>query len=110
MGGYSTVWSGTAFDCLGFGDEILLIHSRFESGTATKTCNNGMIVGHNLNRTFNGLTDSILFTSEVIIQLPLLNDTNNTLEGETVKCARDGVYVIGTHTITYTRHFNGTCT
>ena len=107
-GGVATLWKGTAFDCLGQGNEILLRHSQFESGGATGTCNNGMIIGRNLNRTFDGPNHSI-FTSQLIIHLPLLNTTNNRLVGRTVECARssDSINIIGNHTITYTRHSSG---
>ena len=94
----------TAFDCLGQGNEILLRHTQFEFGGATEVCNNGMIIGRNLNRTFDGFTDSI-FTSQLIINLPLPNATNNTLDGRTVECTfsdLDGITVIGGHTIAVT--------
>ena len=106
VGGGITKWSGTAFDCSGQSNVILLRHSQFELGRATGECNNGMhmIIGHNLNRTFDG--PSSTFTSQLIIHLPLLNPTNNTLEGETVECIFDNglrEMTIGTHTIAYTR-------
>ena len=106
VGGFATIWRGTAFDCLGLGNEILLRHTQFESGRATGVCNNGMITGHNLNRTFDGFTDSI-FTSELIIHLTLLNSTSNTLEGLTVECASDSINFIGSYTIAYTRLSSG---
>ena len=43
MGGGTTVWRGTAFDCLEQSDEIVLRRFHFESGRATGECNNGMI-------------------------------------------------------------------
>ena len=107
VGGFSTIWRGTAFDCPGVGNEILLRHSRFsKSGLPMGDCNGGNIIGHDRNRTFDGQTDS-KFTSELTIHLPLLNTTSNTLEGETVECTRDAVDVIGTHTIAYTRNLSG---
>ena len=106
VGGFATIWGGTAFDCLGRGNEILLRHSQFsESGLEMGECNDGNIIGRDRNRTFDGLADS-KFTSQLTIHLPLLNTTSNTLEGETVECTRDGVDVIGTHTISYTRNIN----
>ena len=107
MGLGSTVWSGTAFDCPERGNEILLRHSQFESGGAVGECNNGMIIGHFHNRTFDGLNSK--YTSQLTIQLPSLNATNNTLEGKTVECIYDNgmmVTVIDTHTITYTSKIN----
>ena len=65
-------------------------------------------IGRNLNRTFDGLNST--YTSQLIINLPLLNATNNTLEGETVECIFDnGLHdtSISTYTIAYTRE--GTC-
>jgi hypothetical protein len=107
MGGFSTVWRGTAFDCPGRLNEIELRHTRFnETGLATGECNNGNIIGRGRNRTFDGHTDS-KFTSQLTIHLPLMNATSNTLEGDTVECTRDGVDVIGTHTIAYTRNSSG---
>ena len=103
----STVWSGTAFDCPERGNEILLRHSQFESGGAVGECNNGMIIGHFHNRTFDGLNSK--YTSQLTIQLPSLNATNNTLEEKTVECIYDNgttVTVIDTHTITYTSKIN----
>ena len=107
VGGFSTTWRGTAFDCPGQGDEILLRHSRFESGTALN-CTNGIIMGRSHNRTFDDSNST--FTSQLIIHLPSLNATNNRLEGRTVQCTRGGVTVIGTYTIAYTRISNGRST
>ena len=107
VGGVTTNWRGTAFDCPGRGNAILLRHIQFsESGLAMEVCNGGNIIGNGRNRTFDGPTDS-KFTSELTIHLPLLNTTSNTLEGETVECTRDVVDVIGTHTIAYTRNLSG---
>ena len=106
VGGFSTNWRGTAFDCPGRGNEILLRHSQFsESGLAMGECNHGNIIGHGRNRTFDGF-DVSKFTSQLTIHLPLLNTTSNTLEGETVECTRDAVDVIGNHTIAYTRNLS----
>ena len=38
VGGFSTIWTGTAFDCTGHANQIQLSHARFESGTKTGTC------------------------------------------------------------------------
>ena len=104
VGRGSTVWKGTAFDCPEHGNEIVLLHSRFESGTVTGVCNSGMIIGRSLNRTSDG-SDSV-FTSQLTIHLPLLNATNSTLDGRTIECIYDnGVNEtnVGTHTVAYTR-------
>ena len=98
----STVWSGTAFDCPGQSNDIVLQHSRFESEVGR--CNNGMIIGCSHNRPFDGPNST--FTSQLIIHLPSLNGTSNTLEGETVKCIYDNgttATIVDTHTIAYMR-------
>jgi hypothetical protein len=69
-------------------------------------CNDGNIIGRGRNRIFDGPADSN-FTSQLTINLPLLNATSNTLEGETVECTRDAANVIGTHTIAYMRFSRG---
>ena len=104
VGGFATIWRGTAFDCPGHGDEIDLHHSRFESGIAFE-CPKGMIIGRSHNRTYDGL--NYTFTSQLIIHLPSLNSMSNTLEGETVLCLHNSVTVIGNHTIAHTRVPNG---
>ena len=106
VGGFATVWRGTAFNCLRQGNEILLSHSRFsQSGGAVGECNNGMIIARSHNRTFDGFNST--YTSQLTIHLPSLNATSNTLEGRTVQCVHDGVTVIGDHTVAYTRIPNG---
>ena len=100
VGGAYTIWRGSAIDCAGFGDEIILPHSRFESGTYG-TCNR--IIVRSINTTSD--SDGIKYISQLIIQL----DENNTLdlEGRTVECIYDnGLYskVIGIHY--YTRGIN----
>ena len=107
VGGANTIWRGTAFDhtcSTGRYNEIVLRHSQFESGEVKGVCNNGMITGHSLNRTFDGSNST--FTSQLTIQLPLLNATNNTLEGKTVECVHDDGHremLIGTHMIVHAR-------
>ena len=107
VGGFSTIWKGTAFDCRGMGNQITLRHTQFnESGEAMGVCNGRNIIGHGRNRTFDGFADS-KFTSQLTIHLPLLNAISNTLEGETVACTRDGGDVFGNHIIAYTRNLSG---
>ena len=74
-----------------FGNEIVLQHSRFESGTY-RTCNR--IIAHSINTTSD--CDGIKYISQLIIQL----DMNKTLEGRTVECIYDNGLcskVIGIH-------------
>ena len=94
VGGASTVWRGSAFNCIG--DRIFLRHSQFEIGIS-EMCNNGRIIGRSINTTSD--SDGIKYISQLIIQL----DVNDTLEGRTVECVHNDVVVIGTHTIVYTR-------
>ena len=46
IGGGSTVWNGTAFDCENSDNEILLLHSRFNASNFTDSCNEDAVVGH----------------------------------------------------------------
>ena len=94
VGAGSTVWRGSAFDCLG--NRILLRHSQFERGTSI-SCNGDRIIARSINKTSD--SDGIKYTSQLIIQL----DVNDTLEGRTVECGYDNGTAIGTHTIIYTR-------
>lgn len=110
VGGGNTIWRGTAFDhtCRsGKYNEIVLRHSKFESGREIGECNDGTIIGRSLNRTLDG--SNFIFTSQLVIHLPLPNATNDTLEGKTVDCIYDDgltaseTNTIGTHTITFIR-------
>ena len=101
VGGFATIWRGTAIDCPERGNEIVLPHAQFESERVTM-CSNGKITGHSLNRTFDG--SNSIFTSQLTIHRPLLN---HTWDGRTVECIRDGVDVIGNHTIAYGRASDG---
>ena len=110
VGGISTTWRGTAFNCPGHGNEITLPHAQFKTGGTTVMCNNGMIIGHNLSRALDFDGSNYKFTSQLFIHLPLLNDANNTLDDRTVECIRfNGTTgdVIGNLTIAYARVSNG---
>ena len=80
--------------------------SVFESGIVFE-CTSGMIIARSHNRTFGG--PNVAFISQLIIHLPLLNITNNTLEGKIVECTHSSevVNIIGNYTIAYTRLSNG---
>ena len=91
VGGFATVWSGTAFDCEGQGNEIVLRHSQFFESGIVFECTSGMIIARSHNRTFGGPNSA--FTSQLIIHLPLLNTTNNTWEGKIVENGRSS-YVL----------------
>ena len=111
VGSGNTVWNGTAFDCRTSNNEIILPHSRSQFGLETVgTCNNGMIMGRNINRIFDGPNST--FISQLVIHLPLLNATDNLLDGRTVECIYDnGMHAtnVGTHVIAYTRAGNICC-
>ena len=74
MGGTSTLWRGTAFDCFMVGSEIILRHSQFASNQAFGICNNGDIVGHGL------AVENKCYTSQ--LNLTVGKNFNN----KTVKC------------------------
>ena len=94
-GGGATVWRGSAFsDCIG--NRLVLRHSQFESQGILGVCNNGRIIGRNINTISD--SDGIKYISQLIIQL----DENGTLEGRVVECVHSSgiqITVIGTHTI-----------
>ena len=101
MSGIATLWRGNAFDCPELNNEILLQHYSFES---EKSCNNGTIIGRNINATYDGDGNGYgyKYISQLIIQL----DENDTLEGRTVECAYSETEYessIGTYVISYTR-------
>lgn len=102
--GVATVWNGTGFDCPGQHNQILLSHAGFAQGEARRWCNGGIIIGQSSNRTSDG--NNSIFNSQLIVNLPLLNDTTNRLEGTTVQCVHDYTVrtVVGAHTIAYTRN------
>ena len=85
--GDSTVWRGSAFDCRN--NDISLIHSRFESGTATGECNNGSIVGQSIK------VEGNCYTSQLNITV------SSDMIGKNIDCVHDNLAetVIGTLTI-----------
>ena len=82
IGRGATIWRGNAFNCPSSLDKIQLYHSRFTTGTATGSCNNGNIIARALNTT-EGRYRS---------QLKIYNLTHAMI-GATVECAYDN----GTH-------------
>lgn len=87
VGPGTTIWEGSAFECAG--GSILLIHSKFSSGT-TDECNGGAIVGRSLNVVNNCYISQLRVTTDV------------TMDGETVLCLhnnRSSDIMIGTSTI-----------
>ena len=88
VGSFSTIWKGSAFDCPGMGNEILLRHTQFSAPEGTSgQCNSGNIVASSVG------VDDQCFTSR-------LNVTYNpALLGATVMCVHDSVTTIGESTI-----------
>ena len=60
-GGGGTVWTGSAFNCYRYNNEIVLFNSRFDTGTYG-TCNNGAIVGRSLSVDGNNYTSQLNVT------------------------------------------------
>ena len=91
--GGATVWKGSAFDCARSDNEIVLLHSRFESNERThRTCNNETIIGETIQMVEHYYTSQF----HVIVSPDMI--------GGVVECAKDDgtVMVIGSLTITAT--------
>ena len=74
----STVWKGTAFNCENSNNEIVLIHSRYNSTMfSNRTCNDGAIMSHNLRNTDNQ------YTSQLTVVV------NDIIAGGTIECIHD---------------------
>lgn len=84
VGGGTTLWRGTAFNCAANGNEVALRHSLFRSPEgATAQCNNGNITGHSLR-----LDQGNCYTSKLhVVYSP-------DLSGCTVECAHDNVHSV----------------
>ena len=74
-GASTTIWRGSAFNCYRY-NEIVLLHSRFDTGTYG-TCNNGAIVARGLSIEGNN------YTSQLNVSV-----TPNTV-GKTIECGSD---------------------
>lgn len=61
MGGGSTQWEGSAFDCPSSMNEIILRHSQYTRGTSD-TCNNGEIVGKSVDVRGSSYTSQLIVT------------------------------------------------
>ena len=82
IGRGATIWRGSAFNCPSSLDKIQLYHSRFTTGRATGSCNNGNIIARALDTT----------EGQYRSQLSIYNLTSEMI-GTTVECAYDN----GTH-------------
>ena len=77
----STIWTGSALDCVLSNDDIVLLHRRFLYSGSSGTCNNGAIVARGLSIEGNNYTSQL----SVIV-------TPDTA-GKTIVCASDnGIY------------------
>ena len=82
MGAVSTFWTGSAFDCPNYGNEILLLHSRFLHSGTSGSCNNGSIVARGLSVDGNNFTSQLNVTVTPVIG------------GKTITCGGDhGAYI-----------------
>ena len=95
-GGVATVWTGSLFDCGGY-DEIVLVHIRFEYGSASGECNNGAVLARSI-----GVLDvdgSNCYSSQLNVII------SSAMNNKTVTCLRDdgiSVTVINTLKINIT--------
>ena len=92
IGGASTVWKGSIFECSTTNNEIPFLHNRFNSTTiaTTKSCNDGAIVALGLDIEDNRYTSHLNVT------------INSNMTGKKVKCAHDdgtSSDVVGYYTI-----------
>ena len=63
MGAGFTIWTGTAFNCSGGRNEIILCHSRFASAKGiNRLCNHGAIVAKVLSVEANNYTSQLNVT------------------------------------------------
>jgi hypothetical protein len=77
VGGSSTVWTGNAFICPPQ-NEIVLVHSRFESANGiSHSCNNGAIMGRSL------AVEGDNYTSQLNLTITL------ETAGKTITCIGD---------------------
>ena len=98
MGGFGgiTVWRGTAFNCSQSDNEIILLHTRFQSDAdMLKTCNNGTIVGRGIR-----VENNSSFTSQLNVTV-----TPDVI-GESVECVHDNETTIRSSIVTAS---NGKC-
>ena len=94
MGGFVTTWRGSAINqyCEDSGGQILLLHSRFGSGSNYFiTCSNGTIMGQSVRIENNTYTSRLTITT-----------VSSNILGDTVECAHSQngmIHIIGNTTI-----------
>ena len=85
VGGGITVWSGTAFDCPGINNAMVLAHLLYSGGTATGTCTSGAISGNGTSVDTSGAEPC--YTSELSVTV------SANMDGQTVVCTRDAAMI-----------------
>ena len=83
-----TLWRGTPFDCAG--NQAILAHNQYTSGSAADACNNGTLTLS--ARGLPNVTDDC-YTSELTV------DIEPGLNGWTVECTSAGSRTIGNDTL-----------
>ena len=86
MGGLSTIWRGTAFNCSNIGNMISLIHSQYGM-SISQSCSNGALVGEGIGNI------GIDYTSQLSVT------ANSDLNGTVIECVRSPSIVIGSDII-----------
>ena len=92
-GGVATVWQGYVLECDNSNDKIVLLHSRFNTGTSS-SCSSEAVVGMSIR------VENNLYISQLVVRI---KDGMNKLK---VKCVRDdgnginGTDLIGQQNIT----------
>lgn len=92
IGGGTTLWTGSAFDCPGTLDEIRLRHSTFSSSGTSGTCNNEAMRARS-----TGLTNGNCYSSELSVTV------STSFNGRMIKCVYNSgtaETTIGTSTLT----------
>ena len=75
----ATIWKGTAFECAGTDNEIVLLHAQSSSQMSPLQCNSGAIQGHIIRAVNN------TYTSELSVAV------SNELEGRSISCIHDSI-------------------
>ena len=92
-GSGNTLWTGSAFNCNEYGDEISLEHSLFNTKGVIRDCGN--FTGHSLSVENNSVT----YTSQVSVPFSL------DLIGQSIQCFHDStqnIVIVGNSTISIT--------
>ena len=77
------MWTGSLFDCPG--DQIILRHTKFESGSASGECNSEAVIARNIRVLSSGSNDMQCYISQLI-----LSNFTLSYDNQTVKCLYQG--------------------